>query len=178
MQKKGALELSISTIVVVVIGVTLLTLGLVFVKGIFGKLTDLSGDIFDKAGTELGSITIESKFSVPSSIEVKQGKQTSFKVMVGHDGTLSQAQTFTLDISPSGSVQDQLPVDKVRVEIISEEEVTLQEGQQATFVVGVAARSDAPLKSGPYRITAKLSDGTTYDTGAVIVSVVKGRGLF
>ncbi len=175
MQKKGALELSISTIVVVVIGVTLLTLGLVFVKGIFGKLNDLSGDIFDKAGTELGSITIESKFSAPSSVEVKQGKQTSFKVMVGHDGTLSGAQTFTLDIAPSGT--NPLPTDKVRVEIISEESVSLQEGQQATFIVGVAATADAPLRSGAYKITAKAGN-QIYDTGAVIVSVVKGRGIF
>lgn len=175
MQKKGALELSISTIVVVVIGVTLLTLGLVFVKGIFGKLNSLSGDIFDKAGTELGSITIESKFSVPSNVEVEQGDQSSFKVVVGHDGTLSGEHTFSLDIAPSGS--NQLETSKVRVEIISEESVSLQEGQQATFVVGVAATADAPIASGAYKVTAK-ADGVVYDTGAVIVSVVKGKGIF
>ncbi len=55
-QKKGALELSMNTIVIVVIGVTLLVLGLAFVSGVFDKLTVLSDDSFDKANERLNQL--------------------------------------------------------------------------------------------------------------------------
>ena len=54
--KKGALELSINTIVVIVIGVTLLILGLVFVRGIFEKVQKISDTAFDKASELLGGL--------------------------------------------------------------------------------------------------------------------------
>jgi hypothetical protein len=54
-QKKGALELSVNTIVIIVIAVTLLTLGLVFVKTIFGNLTDITKQTFEQADQEIRS---------------------------------------------------------------------------------------------------------------------------
>jgi hypothetical protein len=44
--KKGSLNLSIQAIVIIVIAMTLLGLGLTFVRSIFADLTDQSGDIF------------------------------------------------------------------------------------------------------------------------------------
>ena len=46
--KKGALELSVNTIVVIVIGVTLLILGLVFVRNIFTKIFSWISEDFSK----------------------------------------------------------------------------------------------------------------------------------
>jgi len=44
--KKGAMELSMTTIIIIVLGVVLLSLGLAFVRGIFKKITDESDQIF------------------------------------------------------------------------------------------------------------------------------------
>ena len=65
MNKKGAMELSINTIVIVVIGITLLVLGLVFVRGIFDKLGDLGGGAFQKAEQELKQIQSGDTNEVP-----------------------------------------------------------------------------------------------------------------
>ena len=56
MQKKGAIELSMSTIIVVIIGVVLLILGLTFVRGIFSKTDVLTGNAFDEAETAMKNI--------------------------------------------------------------------------------------------------------------------------
>lgn len=42
MNKRGAVELSMSTVVIVVIAIVLLSLGIVFVKSIMGKITKMS----------------------------------------------------------------------------------------------------------------------------------------
>ncbi|MBT3394942.1 hypothetical protein HOA59_01950 [archaeon] len=47
--KRGAIELSMTTIIVVVIGVTLLTLGLTFVKNIMGGAEGISDEAFTEA---------------------------------------------------------------------------------------------------------------------------------
>lgn len=54
--KRGALQLSITTIIIVVIGITLLVLGLVWVRGIFEELGELSEKTFDEANTLLGNL--------------------------------------------------------------------------------------------------------------------------
>ena len=56
MNKKGAIELSMTTIIVVVIGVTLLSLGLFWVRGMFENLEGISGDAFDHARDAIDQI--------------------------------------------------------------------------------------------------------------------------
>lgn len=89
--KKGAMELSMNTIVIVVIGITLLVLGLVFVRGIFTKLGGLGGSAFQKAEQELKQIQAgDSKINFPASIDVKKGKSANTILSVCNiDGTLN-----------------------------------------------------------------------------------------
>lgn len=89
--KKGAMELSMNTIVIVVIGITLLVLGLVFVRGIFTKLGELGGGAFQKAEQELKQIQAgESKINFPASIEVKKGQSSNPTLSICNiDGTLT-----------------------------------------------------------------------------------------
>src|SRR3989344_2269144 len=67
MTKKGAIELSMTTIIVIVLGVTLLILGFAFIKGIFGKLEGISSTTFDKANIPelLVSLRVNAKNSDP-----------------------------------------------------------------------------------------------------------------
>ena len=83
--KKGALELSVNTIVVIVIGVTILTLGLVFVRGILTKTTDLSDKAFEDANRQLDSLggTVTEFVTVaPETVRVKAGDTTGLSVLI------------------------------------------------------------------------------------------------
>ncbi len=90
LNKKGAMELSISTIVIVVIGITLLVLGLVFVRGIFDRLGGLGTGAFEKAEQELSQIQSgDTKINFPRNIEVQKGDASSQTIRVCNvDGTL------------------------------------------------------------------------------------------
>jgi|TARA_Y100000310_G_C20484634_1_gene716302 hypothetical protein len=57
--KQGALELSIGTIVVIVIGMSMLILGLVLVKTIFTGSTAAIGQLNDKVQGEISSLFVE-----------------------------------------------------------------------------------------------------------------------
>jgi len=83
--KKGAMELSINTIVVIVIGVTMLTLGLVFVRNIVGKSSDLSESAFSKASEELDKLSgSSSEFITLSSenLKIEAGDTSALAVLL------------------------------------------------------------------------------------------------
>ena len=97
--RKGAMELSMNTIVVVVIGITLLVLGLVFVRGIFTRLGGLGGSAFQKAETELQQIQSgETKINFPQNIEVKKGGSAVETIRICNtDGTLEANSKLKLE---------------------------------------------------------------------------------
>ena len=101
MSKKGAMELSMNTIVIVVIGITLLVLGLVFVRGIFTKLGGLGTEAFQQAEQELKQIQAgDTKINFPASIDVKKGKSSSPTLRICNiDGTLNGG---SLELEQSG----------------------------------------------------------------------------
>ena len=82
--RRGAIELSMSTIIIVVLGVTLLILGLVFVRGMFGGLSDISDTTMDKAKSLLGGLENPNEFLTisPDKITVDQGGDDAIKVII------------------------------------------------------------------------------------------------
>lgn len=83
--KKGALELSVNTIIIIVIGVTLLSLGLVFVRGIFTQTMDLSDKAFADANSELDSLSGSSKKELtasPETVRLEAGQTSGFLVQI------------------------------------------------------------------------------------------------
>lgn len=177
--KKGALELSVNTIVIVVIGVTLLTLGLVFVKNMFNQLTQTSDDVFGTADKEIGKMHQESKFTCPTEISVKAGKRQTSTLYVGHDGTCGQGvKEFTVTLEKASDFDETL----VKAKLISPATIPLKEGEEATYTMQIAAAIDAPLSSGSgddpaYSVTVTC-EGENYANGAFIINVVKGGGIF
>ncbi len=57
--KKGAIELSIGTVVIIVIGMTMLILGLVLVKSIFSGATDSVGELNTKVRGQIAKLFTE-----------------------------------------------------------------------------------------------------------------------
>ncbi len=87
--KKGALELSMNTIVIIVICVTLLILGLTFVRGIFGKVTKLSEGAFEQAEGKIGDFQqINKPLSItPERIALKKGESKIVAIVLANLGS-------------------------------------------------------------------------------------------
>ena len=95
MNKRGALELSMNTIIIIVIGVVLLSLGLIFVRGIFSQTTDLSDKVFADANKQLDDLggSVSSALVVsPETVRIDSGKTSGFVVQVTN---LEEGQTYS-----------------------------------------------------------------------------------
>ena len=86
--KKGAIEMSMTTIIVIVLGVTLLILGLAFVRNIFLKTGGMSDEIFTQAQSQLGQLERVDKFLTvaPGRFDLKQNEFKGVKVVVLNQG--------------------------------------------------------------------------------------------
>lgn len=109
--KKASMELSIRTIVVVVLAMTLLGLGLGFIRSMFGDIgglsTDVSSQVREKILDDL--ITGDKKISFPKTeIEIDKGKSELLTVGIRNknDNTLFYRMEFKGISDPdSGSFQ-------------------------------------------------------------------------
>ena len=93
--KEGALELSIGTIVIIVIGMSMLILGLVLVRTIFVGSTASIGELNEKVQNEIATLFADEG----SDIVVKLGEGQTAKIKAGSD-------TFNVGVgarTPDGS---------------------------------------------------------------------------
>ena len=107
--KNASMELSIRTIVVVVLAMTLLGLGLGFIRGMFKDITDISGDVNAQVKQKIldDLITGDKKISFPKTeIIIDKGKSEMITVGIRNkkDQPLFYRMQFTPISDPSGSV--------------------------------------------------------------------------
>ncbi len=102
MTKKGAIELSMTTIIVIVIGVTLLILGLTWVRGLFEKVSGLTEESFRTAEKliqeQMGS---DEKFYISGlTFEVAGGKSLVVYTGIQNFGAQGITNKFRMEIEP------------------------------------------------------------------------------
>src|SRR3989344_823169 len=99
--KRGALELSMTTIIVIVIGVTLLSLGIIWVRSTMEKVTGLSDAAFATAQQELQErMGSNDAFYVKGNyFKVKRGDTVD--LTTGAQNILTAQKTFTIDAKSS-----------------------------------------------------------------------------
>src|SRR3989344_5071984 len=93
--KRGALELSVNTIVVVVIGITLLTLGLKWIYNIFGGLTTQQQDLQRLSEDKISEIFggSDEAINAPTrTFKVEQGE--SYKLRITMRNILPESHKF------------------------------------------------------------------------------------
>ncbi len=175
-----------NVIVIIVLAVTLLTLGLIFVRGVFFKLTDLSEGVFERGQAEIAKISQgEAKLDLPSEITIKQGEAKIFEIVVGNDGTENDGTLFTLTLTRKSCAvcPGQDLVDAQVVE--SPATVRLNKGEIYPFSIKIAAVARAPVTTGTDTPTY-LATVTTpsrgannpYASGAFFINVEKGGFIF
>ena len=106
--KKASLELSIRAIVIIILAMTLLGLGLGFVRNTFSDISDIREDVTEQIRQQIieDLIANDKKLSL-TKIEVNINKGGSEILAAGirnkEDGTLSYKLTFTPQSAPEGA---------------------------------------------------------------------------
>ncbi len=105
MNKKGAIELSMTTIIVIVIGITILSLGLVWIRSVFSDVTELSSGAFEQGETQIAEIfggTDQPVALSPSETSLSQGETTTATLAINNlgstevSGVYAEAETKAL----------------------------------------------------------------------------------
>lgn len=168
MNKKGALELSMNAIIIIVIGVVLLSLGLMFVRGIFSQVEGLSKSAFDTADAEISMISnINQPLTlVPSELDIERGSAEVIDVIIANLGeTLIQT---TLNVVST----DITNIDCSFADTLSPNSnpYQLASGEQALLKL-IVDEKGGPLGLDTCSILADNLPGQ--NTGVVIITVVK-----
>ena len=174
MNKKGAVEMSMQTIIIVVIGVTLLTLGLRFVYTTFQGIGGQQEKITELTDKEIGALFGDSEDPIylpRDDISIKQGGRENVEVLVRNVGSGSSLFKYEvkLDDAPEGVTQDQIN------SWLSYRKAgkTLNSGGAYRDLLTVSPAKNAKL--GLYRFTLELTcgDTTLCPTDAVFTLEVK-----
>jgi hypothetical protein len=150
MDKKGAIEFSMTTIMVVIIGVAVLALGLTWIRGTFSQVGGITDEAFESAKAELGQdLTRDDPLGVsPSTISLRPGDSTTVAV------------SFLNGISP--------PTDITDAKIVVDQTLL---GNTLDAVIDATAK---PITSGnifDWRVVIKAKDSAV--VGSNIVANVK-----
>lgn len=97
MNKKGAVELSMTTIIIIVIGITILSLGLVWIRSVFADVTEMSAGAFEQGQTEINEIFGNSKEAValsPSETTINQGDTKTVTLAIRNSGTTDLSSVY------------------------------------------------------------------------------------
>lgn len=102
MKKKGAIEMSIGTIVVIVLSMSMLILGLVLIRGIFSGATDITEMTNTQLKDQVSKLFGEEKKLVvyPDTrhIEIKSGEISGFGIGIKNLLTGVQDETFSYEV--------------------------------------------------------------------------------
>ncbi|HLC72041.1 MAG TPA: hypothetical protein VJH37_00500 [Candidatus Nanoarchaeia archaeon] len=166
--KKGAIELSMNTIIIVVIGITILTLGLRWIYGIFGGLTEQSDKIKTLSEDQITALfgASDKAVNIPTSIvRAQQGKEYNLRIMMRN---IEQSQhTFKYAvIAEEGNV----PAASVRW---YNKEIKLTSGQGFEDIITFNTKNYA-LGTYRFRVMLTCSDCTPIqeESAPVILEVV------
>ncbi len=164
--KKAAIEMSMTTIIVIVLGVTLLILGLIFVRTIFEKVTSIAGKGFTIADKELQErMGSSDKIYIPGvEFEIDSGKSITITIGVQNFGDETTPSKFKLNIIPGDNSGK-------KEWFILPPEGTLKIGETKGFPLKIKLPKGAPPgKSYTFTISI-LKNNQEYESQAVIVTV-------
>jgi len=174
MKKRGALELSITTIIVIVIGITLLSLGLIFVRSIFSNIRGLSKGAFEKANAEIGKLSEADSFLTisPPKIEVEQNGARDVKVVIANFEEISL--TVKAKVTSSDKNIECVFADTMAS---SSEEYTIGSGKEAKLSLIIDEKGGT---LGVKSCTVEVAGGPIGEPNkdSLILTVIKKKGLF
>ncbi len=159
-----------TTIIVIVIGITILSLGLVWIRGLFADVGGLTKGAFEQAEGQIGEIFGQSDKALaisPASLTIEQGKTERVNILL---------QNFGTGTAPVSAKVENV---KAREGVVCEFLDTLDKnsgtyslgsGKQVTIGLGVEAKGNAVLGNYVCKVTVSgLEEGTISETVLIIV---------
>src|SRR3989338_1150404 len=106
MDKKAAVELSMTTIIIIVIGITILSLGLVWIRSVFSDVGELTSGAFEQGETQIAEIfggTDQPVALSPSETTMSQDETTTATLAINNlGGELVQGVKATVEAKAFG----------------------------------------------------------------------------
>ncbi|MBS3156732.1 hypothetical protein J4442_00985 [Candidatus Woesearchaeota archaeon] len=87
MDKKGAIEFSMTTIMVIIIGVAVLALGLTWVRGTFTQVGTITEAALENAETIFGEVGFTGKIGTPAVMIMESDDAKRYRVNLRNTGT-------------------------------------------------------------------------------------------
>jgi len=169
LNRKAAIEMSMNTIIVIVIGVVLLSLGLVFVRSIFSGVSEISQGAFEEAQSALGGLgQIDSLLTIsPLNIKISQSADKGIGVVVFN--TLETPLKYHLEATPGD--KDLNCVFSVKGGMNAKtDEKTLASGGKNEYIL-LVKENGGSLRTTSCYIEVIGDTGGEENTGSVIVRV-------
>jgi len=175
MKKRGAIELSMNTIIIVVIGITLLTLGLKFVYDTFQGISEKQAKVESLTDKQLAEMftSSEDAITLPREVvKIKQGSSEYIDVVLRNIGGREATIKYSVEVDamPEGVTED----DVLGWITYSEKGRKLASGRGFKDKMLVDLPRSAPL--GNYRLvltlecgSAECGDGETAILGLKVV---------
>ena len=173
LNKKAAIELSMTTIIVIIMGITLLSLGLIWIRGTFSEVTSLSKGAFEKAEGAISDIFEEVDQPIyvsPPSLEIEQETtQTVQFIITNFEQEQIKAKA---NVKSSDNKLNCLFADTLKTE---SKEYTLKSGKQVKIKV-IVDEKGSPL--GTKVCNFEVPNLKDENTESLIIEVVKKQGIF
>ena len=172
--KKAAIELSINTIVIIVLAMSMLILGLVLVKNIFDSAKYNVDGINDKVKDEINKLFSDDIKSVVyldnTGAKIKQGEQYGIAWGIQNTGK-SQKFSWTTEVQDSSIQQKCGVTDKEALAWVStgekgDVELTSGDKYQDVLFFNIPEGSVSDISSCVvrFRLVIKQADGSAYST--------------
>ena len=169
MKKKGALELSIGTIVIIVLAMTMLILGLVLVRTIFSGAKYNVEIMNEKVQDEINKLFVEDREIVVylsnQKADIKQGEDWGIAWAVKNlkSGTTESAKLNYNIVASDANIKENCGINSNEAESWikqgkSETNVPVAPGKIMFRVIRISIPKTAPLCIVRYRIDAKLDE--------------------
>lgn len=171
--KSGAVELSISTIVIVVLGVSMLILGVVLLKNIFAGSTSAVDSLNDQVTSEINKLFGEDKkiviYPTTEKVTVRQGKQEGFAIGISNklSGSSAQNAKFSYKVIPVSKVEDDCGVSEAEI--------------MKLFAAGSEETKDIPIPTGapkPILVLFDTGEGDPRCTVRFRIDVTQGANNY
>lgn len=167
--KKGAFQLSMSTIVIIVIAVVLLSLGLVFLRTVFSNIDSLTLDAFETADAEIGKLsTVDAPLTLtPGTMQIEQGSAKEARLIIAN----FEEETIDFKATIESTKPDTLICVFADTKSATSKLYELNSGDQASIKILVDEKG-GPLGTEVCNIAVTGMGGDNIDS--LIVKIVKG----
>ena len=182
--KKGAMEMSVGTIVTIVLLMTVLILGLVLVRGIFTGGINSIGKINDKVNSQIDDLFADDEalrmaiYPSDSKLKIKQKTQgEGFAFALRNNDLDQQRFSYKLEVDELFDIQGQCHINKNTADswLISLRGTVNIPGSQRVErpeLVLFNIPEDAPKCTIPYIVEVYRDDNSLYSSAKVFVTVV------